>query len=100
MDKWAPRLLDLGMKGMIGKGNRGKNVVDSITKNKAVYFAAIGGAAALISESIKKCEVIAWDELGPEAVRRLEVDEMPLVVVNDTKGNDLYEIGRAEYSRD
>ena len=69
MDKYSPRLLDLGMKGMIGKGNRGKEVVSSITKNKAVYFAAIGGAAALISESIKKCEIIAWEDLGPEAVR-------------------------------
>ena len=100
MDKYSPPLLDLGMKGMIGKGNRSKEVVDSMIKNKAVYFAAIGGAAALISEAIKKCEIIAWDDLGPEAVRRLEVENMPLVVVNDTKGNDLYEIGRAKYKKD
>ena len=100
MDKYSPPLLDLGMKGMIGKGNRGKEVVDSMVKNKAVYFAAIGGAAALISEAIKKCDIIAWDDLGPEAVRKLEVENMPLVVVNDTKGNDLYEIGRAKYKKD
>jgi len=99
MDKYSPRLLDLGMKGMIGKGNRSKDVVDAMVRNKAVYFAAIGGAAALISESIKACEIIAWDDLGPEAVRRLEVRELPLVVVNDTKGNDLYEMGRRQYAR-
>ncbi len=100
MDKYAPQLLDLGMKGMIGKGNRGKEVRESIVKNKAVYFAAIGGAAALISESIKKCEIIAWDDLGPEAVRRLEIENFPLVVINDIKGNDLYEIGKAKYAKE
>jgi len=100
MDKYSPRLLDLGLKAMIGKGNRGKEVVDAMVRNKAVYFAAIGGAAALISESIKKCEIIAWEDLGPEAVRRLEVEDLPLVVVNDVRGADLYEIGRAKYAKE
>lgn len=98
MDKYSPRLLDLGLKAMIGKGNRSRDVVDAMVRNKAVYLAAIGGAAALISKSITSCRIIAWEDLGPEAVRRLEVDRLPLVVVNDVRGGDLYEEGRTTYA--
>lgn len=97
MDLYAPYLLDLGLKGMIGKGPRGQEVKDSIKKNKAVYFAAIGGAGALISKAIRKAEVIAYPELGTEAVMRLEVEEFPVVVVNDVHGEDLYRIGVEQY---
>lgn len=97
MDPYAPRLLDIGLKGMIGKGLRSKDVIDSIKKNKAVYFAAIGGAAALMGKSIKKAEIVAYEDLGSEAVRRLEVEDLPLVVVIDSEGNNLYEIGQNEY---
>lgn len=97
MDLYAPYLLDLGLKGMIGKGPRGQEVKDSIKKNKAVYFAAIGGAGALISKAIRKAEVIAYPELGTEAVMRLEVEEFPVVVVNDMHGEDLYRIGVEQY---
>src|SRR5512146_798064 len=97
MDKYAPALLELGLKGMIGKGPRGQEVKDSIRKNKAVYFAAIGGAGALISKTIVKAEVIAYPELGTEAVMRLEVEDFPVVVVNDVHGSDLYRIGVERY---
>ena len=97
MDKYTPYLLDLGLKGMIGKGPRGQDVKDSIRKNKAVYFAAIGGAGALISKAIRKAEVIAYPELGTEAVMRLEVEDFPVVVVNDVHGADLYRIGVEQY---
>ncbi len=97
MDSYAPRLLDLGLKGMIGKGARNKEVIDSIIKNKSIYFGAIGGAGALISKSIIKSEVIAYNDLGAEAIRRMEVRNMPLVVIIDTEGNNLYEIGKEEY---
>ncbi|MDH4161532.1 MAG: Fe-S-containing hydro-lyase [Nitrospirota bacterium] len=97
MDKYAPYLLDLGLKCMIGKGPRGAAVRESIKKNKALYLAAIGGAGALISKSIKKAEVIAYPELGTEAVMRLEVEDFPAIVVNDIVGGDLYELGVAEY---
>ena len=97
MDKYAPYLLDLGLKCMIGKGPRGQEVKDAIRKNKAVYFAAIGGAGALISQSIRKAEVSAYPELGTEAVMRLEVENFPAIVVNDVVGGDLYEKGVAEY---
>ncbi len=100
MDKYAPRLMDVGLKGMIGKGNRTEPVLDSMKKNKAVYFAAVGGAAALISKSIKAAKVIAYEELGPEAVRELTVEDFPAIVVNDAEGNDLYEQGMAEYRKD
>jgi fumarate hydratase subunit beta len=100
MDKYAPRLMDVGLKGMIGKGNRTQPVLDSMKKNKAVYFAAVGGAAALISKSIKQSKVIAYDELGPEAVRELKVEDFPAIVVNDAEGSDLYEQGTAEYRKD
>lgn len=97
MDPYAPRLLDIGLKGMIGKGLRSKEVIESMKKNKAVYFAAIGGAAALMGKAIKKAEVIAYEDLGSEAVRRLEVEDLPLVVVIDAEGNNLYEMGQKEY---
>lgn len=90
MDAYAPRLMDLGLKGMIGKGARNEEVIDSIKKNKAVYFGAIGGAAALIGKSIIKSEIIAYEDLGAEAIRRMEVKDMPLVVIIDPQGNNLY----------
>jgi len=91
MDAYAPTLLDLGETGMIGKGPRNAAVKEAIVRNGAVYFAAIGGAGALISKSIKKAEVIAYDDLGAEAVRRLEVEDLPVIVAIDSLGNDLYE---------
>lgn len=91
MDKYAPSLLDLGLRGMIGKGKRSESVKDAIVKNGAVYFAAVGGAGALLSKSILKSEVIAYDDLGTEAIRRLEVKDFPVIVVIDKDGNDLYE---------
>lgn len=100
MDPFVPRLLEEGLKGMIGKGNRSEVVKDSMKKNKAVYFGAVGGAAALIAGSIKKAEVVAYPDLGPEAIRKLEVKDFPVVVVNDINGNDLYEKGVAEYKID
>ena len=97
MDAYAPRLMEVGLKGMIGKGLRTKEVKDAMKKYKAVYFAAIGGAGALISKSIKKAEVIAYDDLGAEALRRLEVENFPATVINDIYGGDLYEEGKAKY---
>lgn len=90
MDKYTPSLLDLGLKGMIGKGKRNDDVVDSMKKNTAVYFAAVGGAGALLSRCIKKSEVIAYDDLGTEAIRKLEVEKLPVITVIDCCGNDLY----------
>ncbi|NFG25099.1 Fe-S-containing hydro-lyase [Clostridium botulinum] len=97
MDSYTPRLLDLGLKGMIGKGARNEEVIESIKKNKAIYFGAIGGAAALIAKSIVKSEVIAYEDLGAEAIRKMEVKDMPLVVIVDSHGNNLYEIGKKNY---
>ncbi|WP_032120439.1 Fe-S-containing hydro-lyase [Clostridium amazonitimonense] len=97
MDPYAPRLLDRGLKGMIGKGLRGEDVVDSIIKNNAVYFAAIGGAAALIGKAVEEAELVAYEDLGAEAIRKLTVKDLPVVVVIDSKGNNLYEIGQKEY---
>jgi fumarate hydratase subunit beta len=97
MDKYTPYLLEMGLKGMIGKGPRGQEVKEAIKKFKAVYFAAIGGAGALISKTIRKAEVIAYPELGTEAVMRLEVEDFPAVVVNDVHGADLYQIGVEQY---
>jgi len=97
MDKYTPTLLELGLKGMIGKGPRGQVVKDAIKHYKAIYFAAIGGAGALISKAIRKAEVIAYPELGTEAVMRLEVEDFPAVVVNDVYGSDLYQIGVEKY---
>lgn len=97
MDKYAPRLLDLGLKGMIGKGKRSDAVKEAIVRNKAVYFAAVGGAGALLSRSITASEVVAYDDLGTEAIRRLEVVDFPVIVVIDAEGNDLYETAVEEY---
>jgi fumarate hydratase subunit beta len=94
MDPYAPILIEHGLKGMIGKGKRNEAVIEACKKHKAVYFGATGGAAALIAKAIKKAEIIAYPELGPEAVRRIEVEDFPVVVVNDIYGNDLYEEGR------
>lgn len=100
MDKYAPSLLDLGLRGMIGKGKRSKAVKDAIVKNGAVYFAAVGGAGALLSRSILKSEVIAYDDLGTEAIRRLEVKDFPVIVVIDKDGNDLYETAVKAYRKE
>lgn len=100
MDKYAPRLLDMGMAGMIGKGKRTKEVLDGIVRNGAVYFAAVGGAGALLSQRIKKAEVVAYEDLGTEAIRRLEVENFPVIVVADTVGNYLYETAIQEYRRE
>ncbi|GKU27811.1 Fe-S-containing hydro-lyase [Clostridium folliculivorans] len=97
MDSYTSQLLNLGLKGMIGKGLRNNEVVKSIIKNKAVYFGAIGGAGALISKCIKENEIVAYEELGAEAIRRLEVEDLPVVVIIDSKGNNLYEIGQKNY---
>lgn len=97
MDAYAPTLLDLGLRGMIGKGARNTEVIDAIKRNGAVYFGAIGGAAALIGKSIVKSEIIAYEDLGAEAIRKMEVKDMPLVVIIDAEGNNLYEIGQSEY---
>jgi hydro-lyases, Fe-S type, tartrate/fumarate subfamily, beta region len=96
MDKYAPRLLDLGLKGMIGKGKRSDAVKDAIIRNGAVYFAAVGGAGALLSKSITVSEVVAYDDLGTEAIRKLEVENFPVIVVIDAKGNNLYEMAVKE----
>ncbi len=98
MDAYSPILIERGLKGMIGKGSRSREVVDAMMKHKAIYFAAVGGAAALISRRIVSSEIIAYEDLGPEAIRRLEVKDFPVIVVNDTEGNDLYEQGVKEYA--
>ena len=97
MDKYAPRLLDLGLRGMIGKGKRSAEVGDAIIRNGAVYFAAVGGAGALLSKSILSSEVVAYDDLGTEAIRKLEVENFPVIVVIDAKGNNLYETAIKEF---
>lgn len=97
MDPYAPVLLENGLKGMIGKGGRSAEVREAISKHKGVYFAAVGGAAALIAKSIKKAEIVVYPELGPEAIRRLEVESLPVIVINDIYGNDLYEDGVKQY---
>ena len=100
MDKYAPTLLDLGLKGMIGKGKRSAAVKEAIVRNGAVYFAAVGGAGALLSRSITSSEVIAYDDLGTEAIRRLEVKDFPCIVVIDAEGNDLYETAVKQYNKE
>ncbi|RLB24598.1 MAG: Fe-S-containing hydro-lyase [Deltaproteobacteria bacterium] len=97
MDPYTPKLLELGLKGMIGKGRRSEEVVKAIKRHKAVYMAAIGGAGALISTVVREAEVIAYEDLGPEAIRRLRVDRLPAIVVNDSFGNDLYVEGQKKY---
>ena len=100
MDKYAPVLLDMGLKGMIGKGRRNQAVKEAVIRNGAVYFAAVGGAGALLSRSILASEVIAYDDLGTEAIRKLEVKDFPVIVVMDSAGNDLYETAAAKYCRE
>lgn len=97
MDAYSPRLIALGLRAMIGKGYRSKQVKDAIVSNGGVYFGAIGGAGAMMSSCVEECEIIAFEDLGPEAIRKLKVKNMPLVVVIDGQGNDLYEIGRENY---
>jgi fumarate hydratase subunit beta len=100
MDTYTPRLIASGLKGMIGKGSRTNDVKEAMVKHKAIYFAAIGGAGALIARSIKKVEVMAYEDLGAEAIRRLEVEDFPATVVNDAYGGDLYEEGKSKYRKD
>ncbi len=97
MDKYTPLLLSKGLTGMIGKGKRSKEVIDAIVENKAVYFAAVGGAGALLSKCIKESEVIAYDDLGTEAIRKMRVEDFPVIVVIDSEGNNLYETAVEEY---
>ena len=97
MDKYAPALLDLGLKGMIGKGKRSKEVIEAIKRNKAVYFAAIGGAGALLSKCITKSEVVCYEDLGAEAILKIEVENFPAIVVIDSEGNNLYDISNKEF---
>jgi fumarate hydratase subunit beta len=99
MDPYAPILIEKGLKGMIGKGLRGDAVIAAMQRHRAVYFAATGGAGALISKTIKRAEVVAYEDLGTEAIRRLEVEEFPAIVVCDVRGNDLYREGRMKYRR-
>ena len=99
MDKYTPALLELGLRGMIGKGKRSPEVTEAIVRNGAVYFAAVGGAGALLSRAIVSSEVIAYDDLGTEAIRKLEVRDFPVIVVIDSRGNNLYETAVKEYAR-
>ena len=99
MDPYTPILMAKGLKGMIGKGSRGQEVVEAMKKYKAIYFAATGGTGALISKVIKKAEVIAYEDLGAEAIRKIEVEDFPAIVVNDMYGNDLYKEGRKKYRK-
>ena len=99
MDKYAPRLLDLGEKAMIGKGKRSKEVIDAVVRNHAVYFAAVGGAGALLSKCITKSDVICYEDLGAEAIRRIEVENFPAIVVIDRDGNNLYETAFQAYKK-
>ncbi len=100
MDKYAPKLLDMGLIGMIGKGKRTKEVLDAVVRNGAVYFAAVGGAGALLSQRIKSARVIAYEDLGTEAVRELEVEDFPVIVVADSAGNNLYETAVKQYQKE
>ena len=98
MDKYAPLLLDLGQKAMIGKGKRSQEVIDAIIRNKAVYFAAVGGAGALLSKCIKKSEIVCYDDLGAEAILKIDVENFPVIVVIDSLGNNLYEKSNEKFS--
>jgi fumarate hydratase subunit beta len=100
MDAYSPSLIERGLKGMIGKGMRSDAVKEAMKKYKAVYFAATGGAGALLAKRVKKSEVVAYEDLGPEAIRRLEVDDLPVIVVNDVRGNDLYIEGEKKYRKE
>ncbi len=100
MDAYSPSLIEKGLKGMIGKGMRSDAVKEAIKKYKAVYFAATGGAGALLAKRVKKAEIVAYEDLGPEAIRRLEVEDLPVIVVNDVKGNDLYLEGAKKFRKE
>lgn len=100
MDTYAPKLMALGLKGMIGKGSRSHAVREAMRLQQCVYFGAVGGAGALLAQHIKSAEILAYDDLGTEAIRRLVVEDFPVVVINDVHGNDLYEIGRKQYERE
>ena len=100
MDKFTPGLLALGLKGTIGKGARSQPVKDALARHKGVYFGAIGGAGAVLSRFVKKLEVVAYEDLGTEAIRRLEVEGFPAIVINDCRGGDLYQDGMKQYARD
>ncbi|UCC11887.1 MAG: Fe-S-containing hydro-lyase [candidate division WOR-3 bacterium] len=100
MDPYTPKMLELGLKGMIGKGVRSKEVRDAMKKHKAVYLAATGGAAALIAKNIKAVKIVAYEDLGPEAIRELEVEDFPVIVANDAHGGDLYEEGQKKYRKE
>jgi fumarate hydratase subunit beta len=100
MDPYAPKLMELGLKGMIGKGKRAREVIEAMVRYKAVYFGATGGAGALLARSILRAELVAYEDLGPEAIRRLEVRDFPVMVINDVLGQDLYEEGVRRYLRD
>jgi len=100
MDSYAPQLMALGLKGMIGKGARSLPVREAMQKHTCVYFGAVGGAGALLSKYIKSAEIIAYEDLGTEAIRRLVVEDFPVIVINDAHGNDLYEEGRQQYARE
>ncbi len=97
MDAYSPTLIALGLTGMIGKGKRGPEVIDAMKKHGAVYFGAIGGAGALLAGCVKKAEIVAYEDLGAEAIRRLEVENLPVTVIIDSEGNNLYEVGPKEY---
>ncbi|MBS3919650.1 MAG: Fe-S-containing hydro-lyase [Deltaproteobacteria bacterium] len=99
MDAYAPALIEKGLKGMIGKGMRSDAVKEAMKKHRAVYFAATGGAGALLAKKVKKAEVVAYEDLGPEAIRRLEVEDLPVIVINDVRGNDLYIEGEKKYHK-
>lgn len=100
MDAYSPALIERGLKGMIGKGMRSDSVKEAMKKYKAIYFAATGGAGALLAKRVKKAEIIAYEDLGPEAIRRLEVVDLPVIVVNDVRGNDLYIEGESKYRKE
>jgi len=100
MDAYAPTLLERGLKGMIGKGMRSEAVKEAMKKYKAIYFAGTGGAGALLGKRVKKAEIVAYEDLGPEAIRRLEVEDLPVIVVNDVRGNDLYIEGEKKYRKE
>jgi len=99
MDAYSPKLMEHGLKGMIGKGMRSREVIDAMRRYRCVYMAAVGGAGALLSKRVRKAEVIAYEDLGPEAIRRLEVEDFPAILVNDIRGNDLYEEGIKKYRK-
>jgi fumarate hydratase subunit beta len=100
MDAYSPSLIERGLKGMIGKGMRSEAVKEAMRKHKVVYFAATGGAGALLAKRVKKAEIVAYEDLGPEAIRRLEVEDLPVIVVNDVWGNDLYIEGAKKYRKE